>query len=63
MWDNQHPAIKLVPVELGKPSPGFCRKKIPGALKIGTWYYGIQPIMDADEFCGEYKEDQDGLSE
>jgi len=54
-WDNQHPAIKLVPAQLGKSELGFCRKHKPGLLHIGNYYYGAQPVMDADEFCGEFR--------
>ena len=57
-WDNQHPSIGHVKRELGKSRPGFCRKHKPGALKIGHVYYGVQPVMDAEEFCGEFREDK-----
>jgi len=54
-WDNQHPSAKGIPVVLHKTSPGFCRKHKPGGLRIEQRFYGVQPIMDADEFCGEYR--------
>ena len=57
-WDNTHPYIKTVPIMLSKNAPGICRKHKPGAIAIGREYYGVQPIMDADEFCGEFKEDR-----
>jgi len=54
-WDNQHPAVEHIPIELYKTEPGFCRKHKPGLLHIGKYYYGAQPVMDADEFCGEFR--------
>lgn len=56
-WDCEHPAIAIVPAKLGKSRLGFCRKHKPGGLRIGEWYYGIQPVTDADDFCGEFRED------
>ncbi len=54
-WDNEHPSMKLIPIELNKKDPGFCRKHKPGSLRIGQYFYGVQPVMDGDEFCGEFK--------
>jgi hypothetical protein len=54
-WDNQHLSVKYItPIEW-KPNPGFCRKHKPGAIMVEKNYVGIQPIMDADEFCGEFR--------
>jgi len=55
-WDNQHPSVALVQVIPGKAQLGFCRKHKPGAERIEHTYYGVQPVMDADEFCGEFRE-------
>ena len=55
-WDNQHPSVAHIPPELNKTSLGFCRKHRPGSLRIGSYFYGVQPVMDADEFCGEFRE-------
>ena len=57
-WDNQHPHAKTIPIKLNKTNPGFCRKKMPGALRIGEYYYGVQPIQDADDLCGEFREEK-----
>ncbi len=57
-WDDQHTGIKFI-VELSwKPNPGFCRKHKPGAIRIEKNHIGIQPVMDGDEFCGEFREDK-----
>lgn len=56
-WDDQHPAIANVPVKLDKVRPGFCRKHKPGSLRIGEYFYGVQPVTDADDFCGEFRKE------
>ena len=55
-WDNQHESIKLVPAREGKIRMGFCRKHKPGAVMKDGYYYGVQPLMGAGEFCGEFRE-------
>jgi hypothetical protein len=52
-----HPYIKTIPIELSKDGPGVCRKHKPSALAIRNYYYGVQPVMDAEEFCGEFRGD------
>ena len=54
-WDGRPEMVKDVPLELGKTQIGICRKHKPGGLKIGNRYYGVQPITDAQEFCGEFR--------
>ena len=54
-WDNQHPSVASIPIELDKKNPGFCRKHRPGSLRITQYFYGVQPVMDAEEFCGEFR--------
>jgi len=56
-WDNQHISVTLIPEIQGKPNPGFCRKKRPNIIGFKEHHLGAQPIMDENEFCGEYKED------
>lgn len=55
-WDNVHPSVALIPEREGKAAMGFCRKHKPGGLRVGDHVYGIQPVTDADEFCGEFRE-------
>ena len=57
-WDNQHVSVKSIPVTIEKPTPGFCRKKRPNVIMFKDHHFGAQPIMDAEEFCGEFKEDK-----
>jgi len=54
-WDNKHPSVARIPIELLKVEPGFCRRRKAGSLQIGQHLYGAHPVMDADEFCGEFK--------
>lgn len=54
-WDNQHISVKFIPKIEWKPDPGFCRKHKPGANRVGTVYVGVQPVQDANEFCGEFR--------
>ena len=56
-WDSTHSNVKLIPVIPRKKNPGFCRKHKPGAIVIEKYYFGVQPVMDSDEFCGEFKEE------
>jgi hypothetical protein len=57
-WDNQHISVKLVPIIPGKPDPGICRKHRPSYVQIKEHHYGVQEVMDAEEFCGEFREDK-----
>ena len=56
-WDNIHISVKSIPITEEKPNPGFCRKHKPGAIMFKQHHFGVQPVMDADEFCGEFRED------
>lgn len=58
-WDNQHLSVALIPDTPGRRVVGFCRKHKPGGLRIEQHYYGVQPVMDADEFCGEFRVDEE----
>ena len=59
LWfDKIHQSVKLIPAISGKENPGFCRKHKPGAILIGKYHFGVQPVMDAEEFCGEFREDK-----
>lgn len=57
-WDNQHESVKLIPPIPGKAVMGFCRKHKPGAIKVQQYFYGVQPVMDGEEFCGEFRKDE-----
>lgn len=57
-WDNVHPSVAAIPLELNKRDQGICRKHAPGSLRIGDYFYGVQPVMDGDEFCGEFREEE-----
>ena len=40
------------------PNPGICRKHKPASMNLNGVYIGMQPVMDAEEFCGEFREDK-----
>ena len=56
-WDKQHISVGNIPVTAEKPSPGFCRKKRPNVILFKEHHFGVQPVMDANEFCGEFKQE------
>lgn len=61
-WDNSHPRVALCPQLDWMQSPGICRKHKPGAVPLDRTtpiYVGVQPLMDADDFCGEFREDKE----
>jgi hypothetical protein len=57
-WDAGHVSVKLIPKIDGKSTVGFCRKHKPGVIQLKNHFYGVQPVMDAEEFCGEFREDK-----
>jgi len=58
MWyDDVHSSVQFIPQIDWKTNPGFCRKKRPAAILIEKNHIGVQPVMDADEFCGEFKQE------
>lgn len=56
-WDNEHISIGFISKIEWKPKPGFCRRRKAGAILIEQNHVGIHPIMDANEFCGEFKKE------
>jgi len=57
-WDEHHISVKSIPVTVEKSHPGFCRKKRPNVVMYKNHHFGTQPVMDAEEFCGEFKKDE-----
>ena len=57
-WDNEHMSINYITKIEWKPSPGFCRRRKAGATWMETTLVAVHPVTDADEFCGEFKEDK-----
>ena len=56
-WDNEHESVKNIPPTTDKINPGFCRKKRPNVILFEAHHFGTQPVMDANDFCGEYTGD------
>jgi len=57
-FDTIHESVKLIPPFSGKTKMGFCRKHKPGAILVNNHYYGLQPVMDSEEFCGEFRKQE-----
>lgn len=54
-WDSVHISVTSIPITEEKQMPGFCRKKRPNVMLFKQHHFGVQPVMDAEEFCGEFK--------
>jgi hypothetical protein len=50
-----HISVKSIPATIEKPDPGFCRRRRPNVIGHKEHHFGAQPVMDADEFCGEFR--------
>jgi hypothetical protein len=57
-WDSQHPRLATAPAFDGIAKPGLCRKHKPGAVSVDGFFFGVQVIMDAEDFCGEFREEK-----
>lgn len=56
-WDSAHPRVLTLPPIAGIQDPGICRRDRPDAVAVNasaTVFIGMQPIMDAEDFCGEH---------
>ena len=49
-WDHEHKSL----VEVA-PDLGYCRKHKPIAVHREGKYYGSWPLVDASDFCGEFR--------
>jgi len=57
-YDNEHISVSYI-VELEwKPNPGFCRRRKAGVIGIEKNHIAVHPVVDADEFCGEFTGDK-----
>ena len=52
-WDNQHISLKDMQIDYG-----YCRKHHPVVYLRESRYYGSWPLVHKDDFCGEFREDQ-----
>ena len=57
-WDTEHVSVEYIVAIKWKPTPGFCRRRRAGVISVEKNHVGVHPVMDADEFCGEFKEDK-----
>jgi len=55
LWfDNQHKTLD----ELENKDLGYCRKHKPVVFANKGKYYGGWPLVDINDFCGEFREDK-----
>ncbi len=53
MWfDQEHSSLIEVPGDYG-----YCRKHKPLVYPLEGRYYGGWPLVDVNDFCGEFRED------
>ena len=57
-WDNRKEFAMHLPVIPDKPKAGFCRRRKAPAITYEKILVGMHPVHDAEEFCGEFKEDK-----
>lgn len=53
-FDKQHSSLALGPGNLG-----YCRKHKPLSVHIKDRFYGRWPLVDTDDFCGEFRKDEE----
>lgn len=58
-FDNIHESLKLVPNLEGKYSIGYCRKHKPMVYGKGAYYYSGWPVVDVDDYCGEFRKKEE----
>ena len=59
-YDSVHESLKEAC--FGDKPRGYCRKHKPNILMSKTYCYGIWPLVDPNDLCGEFRQDvTDGL--
>ena len=53
-FDQQHKSLMEISKELG-----YCRKHKPVIYQRDGQYYGGWPLVDVDDFCGEFRQDEE----
>lgn len=48
-WDSEHDRVPIV-------GAGFCRKHKPAGQNKAGELWGVWPLTDKNDFCGEFKE-------
>jgi hypothetical protein len=52
-FDKEHISLKSIPDNFG-----YCRKHKPVIYQFEERYYGGWPLVDINDFCGEFREDE-----
>lgn len=53
-FDQEHKSLAEVPENYG-----YCRKHKPVIYHHEGRYYGGWPLVDVDDFCGEFRKDEE----
>lgn len=54
-WDHEHKRLKDLSEDFG-----YCRKHKPIVYGANGKHYGSWPLVDKDDFCGEFRKDDTG---
>jgi len=57
-YDSEHISVSYIVKLEWKPNPGFCRRRKAGVIGIEKNHIAVHPVVDADEFCGEFREEE-----
>ena len=58
-FDREHKSLKLITEPIpGKVNVGYCRKHKPVVFLAEGWYWGGWPLVDGEDFCGEFRLDE-----
>ena len=52
-WDNAHKSL----ADVNDKAFGYCRKHKPLTVQRGNYVYGIWPLVDQLDLCGEFRQD------
>lgn len=53
-FDQEHESLVKV-----SENYGYCRKHKPVIYRLENQYYGGWPLVDMEDFCGEFREDRE----
>jgi len=54
-FDHQHSSLMAI----NEVNYGYCRKHRPSVVVRDSQYYGAWPLVDIEDFCGEFRQDEE----
>ena len=57
-FDCVHDSLRDIKLMPGKFSIGYCRKHFPGSIGFEGKHWGIWPLVDIKDFCGEFRKQE-----